>query len=762
MSPKHSNPTRPRRDKGRQVWARAPYNFVPLPEKTVAAQSPLDHDVYDTDALTGWIECELETCSPTYVRGLMTEVQFRTTGQKKPDELTAEEKVERAPFYGPADEKVEGYPVPVIPGSTLRGMVRTLVEIAGFGRMRWVADEPTFTFRAVAAARDDPLRVPYEDVLGRYGADVKAGYLVRQGDDWYIAPARRPASLGLGAEKGSYFKVKERLIPADAIPGFVRLNSSRYRPGFFPVTFEAQERRGKRGRYVAITRIGSPKAGHHYQHEGVLVCSGNMLETSSAGPSPRKNHALVPLPDPRAPSLKIRDQTVHDYLAGLTPFQKQELWGGEQGCLKDGGPVFYVEQDGEVIAFGHSPHFRVPARLPGSKRAANPRDFVPPGLMDASQPDLADAIFGWVEDKRDNSGPEGQRAGRVSFGDAHFIDADGRIWYKPKPITPHVLSGPKPTTFQHYLVQDREAGHDPDRKATLAHYGTSPFETQIRGHKLYWHKGATPDIEASPSERKHESQLTRLVPLAPGVRFRFRLRFENLRPEELGALLWALSLPGEEGKVYRHKLGMGKPLGMGSVALRPNLLLTDRRARYTQLFSGDRWDQAISEADEGTYIRQFEQYVLQEMGSSAQHLREVERIQMLLAMLEWHEGDNAWLEATRFMEIEHGLDKVNEYKERPVLPDPLAVLASRLGRDTAPPQRPRVETQTIGGTETGVVKWFDERKGYGFITRKGKPDLFVHKSAIVGGATLRQGQRVSYDVGMGRKGPVAKNVQPLE
>ncbi len=760
MSPKHSNPTRPRRDKGRSVCARAPYNFVPLPGKVVEAQQPLDHDVYDTDALSGWIECELETCSPTYVRGLMTEVQFRTTGQKKPDDLTEEEKIARAPFYGSSAEKVEGYPVPVIPASSLRGMVRTLVEIAGFGRMRWVADEPTFTFRAVAAARDDPLRVPYEDMLGRYGADVKAGFLVHRGDDWYIAPAGTPASVGLGAERGNYFKVKERIIPPDAIPGFVRLNSPRYRPGFFPVTFEAQERRGKRGKYVAITRIGSPQAGHNYEYEGMLVCSGNMLETSSAGPSPRKNHALILLPDPRARSLKIREQTVRDYLAGLTPFQKQELWGDDnKGCLKDGGPVFYVEQDGEVIAFGHSPHFRVPARLPGSKRAANPRDFVPPELKDTSFPDLADAIFGWVEDE---SSPEDQRAGRVSFGDAHFVGAKGSVWLKPEPITPHVLSGPKPTTFQHYLAQDREAGHDPDDKASLAHYGTSPLETQLRGHKLYWHKGATPDIEASPSELKHESQLTRMVPLASGVRFRFTLRFENLHPEELGALLWVLSLPGDEGKVYRHKLGMGKPLGMGAVAVRANLRLTDRRARYAQLFHGDEWAVAASEADGTPYVRQFEQYVLRGLESRARYLHEIERIQMLLAMLEWHESDEAWLDATRYMEIEHGLDKVNEYKERPVLPDPLAVLAGWTVRDTAPRLRPRAEARPAKGIETGTVKWFNDQKGYGFIARKGKSDLFVHKTAIRGGRTLREGQRVRFVEGKGLKGrPAAQDVEPI-
>jgi hypothetical protein len=89
MSVKHSNPTRPRVDKdGRQHWARAPYNFVPLPEKMIKAREPLPHDKYDEKGLTGWIECELETCSPTYVRGMLTEAQYNEQGEKKTEELS--------------------------------------------------------------------------------------------------------------------------------------------------------------------------------------------------------------------------------------------------------------------------------------------------------------------------------------------------------------------------------------------------------------------------------------------------------------------------------------------------------------------------------------------------------------------------------------------------------------------------------------------------------------------------------------------------
>ncbi len=62
---------------------------------------------------------------------------------------------------------------------------------------------------------------------------------------------------------------------------------------------------------------------------------------------------------------------------------------------------------------------------------------------------------------------------------------------------------------------------------------------------------------------------------------------------------------------------------------------------------------------------------------------------------------------------------------------------------------------------TGTVKWFNESKGFGFITPSdGSKDVFVHFSAIQGGGfkTLLEGQQVSFEVESGPKGPQASNV----
>jgi CspA family cold shock protein len=61
----------------------------------------------------------------------------------------------------------------------------------------------------------------------------------------------------------------------------------------------------------------------------------------------------------------------------------------------------------------------------------------------------------------------------------------------------------------------------------------------------------------------------------------------------------------------------------------------------------------------------------------------------------------------------------------------------------------------------GAVKWFNEKKGYGFIQQDGGQDLFVHYTAITGDGfkTLAEGQRVRFEVEETPKGPKAKNVQ---
>ncbi len=67
-------------------------------------------------------------------------------------------------------------------------------------------------------------------------------------------------------------------------------------------------------------------------------------------------------------------------------------------------------------------------------------------------------------------------------------------------------------------------------------------------------------------------------------------------------------------------------------------------------------------------------------------------------------------------------------------------------------------------TTTGTVKWFNETKGFGFITQESGPDVFAHFSQITGDGfkTLAEGQRVEFSITQGAKGPQAENIVKID
>ncbi len=659
MNPKHHNPTRKRCDRdGNEFWAHAPYNFVPLPEKvvTVDTEAIPGHDVYT--GYTGYIDCTLETRSPLYTRCAMRPEFFKEWADRIQEMMRNDEaRKEYAQFFHLDDAQT-----PVIPGSSLRGMVRTLVEIAGYGKMQWVTGDKLI-YRAVGDTSSlgqhyrqqllgDNRANPPNTHLDYPSPQLKGGYLVRNRGGWAIQPAREI--------EGETF-VHVEYSTANTI------THGHGKQAVYDVYVEPVRRqpsnRGRRGRgnltlNIAITPQILP-ANTPDVPKGMVPAK--LVESGHMGGQHLKHwHCAIYEADRSLSPIPIPDEMWRVY------YEDSEMTRGlpTRKLRNEGDPLFYlVDDNGNLVFFGPTMMFRLPY-------PCTARDLVPDALRDKTVTCLAEAIFGYVPDEGRKEG----RAGRVFFSDARLEPTQDDVWLSNEPITPNVLASPKPTTFQHYLVQDKDKGPDPDVKQRLAHYATPPAETAVRGHKLYWHRGPVglEDFrEQAEVNWTTDTQHTSIRPVKAGVRFRFRIYFENLRDFELGALLWVLTLPGEPGKDYCHSLGMGKPLGMGAVKTTPTLYLSDRASRYCQLFDGADWHRAEQEAsDTQQFIRAFEDFVLQHMDAQergqAQSLKEVDRIRMLFRMLEWP-GPNRRL--TEYMTIE----PTNEYKERPVLPDPLHI-----------------------------------------------------------------------------------------
>ncbi|HBE19306.1 MAG TPA: TIGR03986 family CRISPR-associated RAMP protein [Cyanobacteria bacterium UBA11149] len=679
----------------------APYNFVELPEKVVEAELPLPegdryhaHKDVELPRHTGRIECTLTTESPLYTRCGWHPDDFAEYGEEAFQKLPYEIKSKRASFFiNPKTEK------PTIPGSSIRGMLRTLVEIVTFSKIDRVSDEHRLFFRAVASNPDkESWGKEYKNHVEP--KKVKAGYLKKDSEGWYIQPAK--------TEQGATFAwVGETSLN---LPNLKIFNNDKYEPQYRSVSYRNVAVDNKdRAKRLFAHNVELPDT---HPKKGVLVTSGNMKQGNE--PSPRRNHCVV-FDESNSTSSKLRldDKAIEHYRNALTDFQKTAPFDKDWGILEENRPVFYCppEKGKNIVGFfGQSPNFRIPYSPEGNGHATTVVDFIPKDLRKLDSIDLADAIFGWVKkESKDDKLPQGfdkQRAGRVFITDALYQKNQNGIWYENEPLTPQILSEPKPSYFPHYMVQSNVD------KLELKHYASQPVaETVIRGHKLYWHKGSDPNFKP-PQPKKvigstkkvevsdvevSDTQTTLIKPINKGVTFKFDIHFENLSQVELGVLLWVLDIAQDNR--YRLKLGMGKPLGLGAVKIEHKLYESDRQKRYTKLFNddGNDWETAETLKNNSEYKQCFENYMLEKLQQTG-NFEDICRIQMLLAMLSWPGLQD--VELARYMEIKRDIAKphigqpakrtdtiVNEHKERPVLPNPLDVMGIKIECDRpSPPQ----------------------------------------------------------------------------
>ena len=650
--------------------SRAPYNFVPLNKKIVPAEEIPAFNKYHENKHTGYIEIEIQTLTPIYIRDTIEEKEFK---EKKT--LENSENINMNPdFFSPGG-------ILRIPGSSLRGLVRTMVEITGFGKISFLEADRKFHYRSFADKSID-LRNQYKNKMlsgnqnSGHGQKIKAGYLIREGLDYYIKPAQikhgtqffrveegEAINRGIIKEKMSvvenytcikHGKIKQKApgkcpeCKKDLIP--VYKENPAYKPGFKEIkfTYEAPQKHmhSKPLFYAKVTDIWerSDRAAPQNAIEGVIVLSKWMR-----GPKGKKGkhlHWVIGPEDNNTEKLKILPEVISDYENDLNR-DKNNVDLLKLLSLNPEGhiPCFYIEENGKVKSFGHTGLFRI-------AYDKTLKEFLPPEHLNINGLDLAEAIFG----KDGFKGAEDAIASRVFFENALLVKGQENVLLDAK--TPKILSTPKPTSFQHYLEQG--VNLKTDDKENIMGLKTYNDDTLLRGHKQYWHKdGAGWEKTDRNKVKEHASQYTKIKPVRKDIVFRGIIRFENLSRIELGALLFALDLPTG----CAHKIGMGKPLGLGSIRITPKLFLSNRKERYKSLLA--EWEGYNRSSDIKVFKEEFEQYVLQKLGESANSLWELERMKQLKVMLDFNKKPSNI--KTTYLDLA-------EFRKRRVLPRPIEIV----------------------------------------------------------------------------------------
>ena len=577
------------------VKAVSPYNFVPLNEKVVYSQWEWNKmpslDRFDADKLSGEIEITIETITPLFIRGMT-----------KPDDS---KDFKTSEFFNINGKKA-------IPGTSIRGLTRTLLEIISYGKFTNFEDKNLF-YRGLAdmSSLGDEYRQNMTSQEKRDGKEFtnhefNAGYLEKKGFDYKIIPAE------IGTN-GKQFKQ-------------VKLSGSEQRRSFD----------------FSLQNDGSHKV--------------------YSGPMPKKKHAwLINKANEKMVAIPVPEKDIEDYKLDMDS-KDQSKGKGNLIARLDGSvkrvPCFYVEwvdTKGEKrVSFGHTGYFR----LAYTKSIA---DHVPQKLRLEDKPDFVEAVFG----------DEKHHASRVYFEDALIEGVNSNCTLPEKEL--QILLSPKPTTFQHYLEQPNGSRTE---KEKLKHWNS---DTNIRGHKLYWHRNTPENGEKgwSVSSKENKKLENPIKAVKPGNVFKSKIRFENLTKEELGSLLFVLNLPEN----HYHKLGMGKPHGLGSIKIIPKLYIksfSQETNPYTTLFEDDQWHTTRRKEEIKSYIDAFNQYILKELEEKVQDLWQTKRLKELLNMLDWGNTTKTdWLEKTRYMEISRKTQEgkpLNEYRSRPVLPKPSEVI----------------------------------------------------------------------------------------
>lgn len=539
-------------------FARSPYNFIPLNEKVLFNGEEAHFDKLDNDRFTGYLNIKVTNLTPLFLRQISdSEDNFGYGGK-----------------FG-------------IPGSSFRGMIRTICEILGFAKFSFYNDRyPYFRGTLLSMEKIHAGVIKY-DQMDRVFKIYKCSYNKENTERWQTTKIQNPVY--------------------------------------------------QENRIIFTTGQFGKKVNNTY------TIGFNKFEFFNIDENPSYE-------------ISKNNQIYLDYMDDKNAKKNPPLFDEKRA---EKYPVFYQLTDDDKIKTIGTAKFH---RIPYSK---NIEGHIPE-YLNSSETDIVERLFGIV------SNDNGNIASRVSFGDLMSTDSE---LLKDHSYLLRILSSPKPTTYQHYLEQnDKSKIYDWDAN------------NDIRGYKMYWHRNTKDDesIDFSWNEsngtNKTKSHTERIKPIYPNAIFTGKIWFTNLSKLELGLLLTALE-PGfakNEKERIVHKIGLGKPLGLGSIQVNVDSIdimnLNDK-----EYFKS--YNQSLKKVEKKDFMDHFKKELASKL--KIHDIWSNDSLNELKTMLIWDENvvsTEDWLLKTRYMEINRGEDKnnkikgENEFKERPVLPKPSQVV----------------------------------------------------------------------------------------
>lgn len=537
-----------------------PYNFVPLEENCIR-RSLTEYRCSDEPLLTGYMECTLETLTPLIIPNTSNNQGLHQsdgeTGGKSYDFFSYSNHE-----FSPAGVAINRFDKPVIPGSALRGVIRSVYEAAFNGCLSTV----------------DMNRKLHR----RTTKPKKAGLLRRRAQgDWEVVECERVMLNVKCSDERRYGKkvppdIYRKWEEGDEISVLKSdlnyVTSRGYKTDFrVAMDFKKGEKKGERWEQGYLHK-GEPFSRKH--HESVFVPNKNNKSfLLASGELDRLKELLRQYADIQI-NRHNKDGKHSGYVGWKERFENLEESSMETISL----PVYFSIQieNSEQYAMYLTPAMiskevfqtgiKQLLRDNGGYQPCDNRDMLCPAC----------ALFGMSGER--------SLASRVRFSDAN-VSGDDMAQYDL--LLPE-LGEPKPGTVEFYSVfpGNRKPEQDMYPYWTYDYITTNSGkvrslgkkELQIRGRKFYWHHEPTKETigKSNPSGKRGDvsnSMVKRVRAVSAGTDFSFRVYFDAVTKEELEHLHWALTF---EDTGCAHKIGHGKPLGYGSATIRVTQIMVRR------------------------------------------------------------------------------------------------------------------------------------------------------------------------------------------